>query len=46
VQGVTDALAPRERLELAPGELEDEPSFQPSPEEAQAFVEEGDYDAP
>ena len=44
-KGVTDALARAIRLELAPGELEDERRSTRLREEAQAFVEEGDYDA-
>src|SRR3989449_813850 len=44
-KGVTDALARAIRLELAPGELEDERRSSRLREEAQAFVEEGDYDA-
>jgi len=44
-KGVTDALARAIRLELAPGELEDERRSTRLREEAQAFVEEGNYDA-
>src|SRR5437870_1452706 len=44
-KGVTDALARAIRLELAPGELEDERRSTRVREEAQAFVEEGNYDA-
>lgn len=44
-KAVTDALARAIRLELAPGELEDERRSTRLREEAQAFVEEGDYDA-
>src|SRR3989454_475633 len=44
-KGVTDALARAIRLELAPGELEGERRSSRLREEAQAFVEEGDYDA-
>src|SRR5256885_888293 len=42
-KGVTDALARAIRLELAPGELEAERRSSRLREEAQAFVEEGDY---
>src|SRR5437870_1920139 len=42
-KGVTDALARAIRLELAPGELEEERRSSRLREEAQAFVEEGDY---
>jgi len=44
-KGVTDALARSIRLELAPGELEDERRSTRLREEAQAFVAEGNYDA-
>ena len=44
-KGVTDALARAIRLELAPGELEEERRSSRLREEAQAFVEEGDYAA-
>src|SRR2546428_144026 len=44
-KGVTDALARAIRLELAPGELEDERRSAGVGEEPQAFVEEGNYDA-
>jgi len=44
-KGVTDALARAIRLELVPGELEDERRSSRLREEAQAFVEEGNYDA-
>jgi tetratricopeptide (TPR) repeat protein len=44
-KGVTDALARAVRLELAPGELEDERRSSRLREEARAFTEEGDYDA-
>src|SRR5438445_10487080 len=44
-KGVTDAFARAIRLELAPGELEDERRSSRVREEAEAFVEEGDYDA-
>jgi len=44
-KGVTDALARAIRLELAPGELEDERRSTRLREEAQAFVAEGTYDA-
>ena len=44
-KGVTGALAHAIRLELAPGELEDERRSSRLREEAQAFIEEGEYDA-
>jgi len=43
-KGVTDGLARAIRLELAPGELEDERRSTRLREEAQAFVAEGNYD--
>ena len=44
-QGVTDALAKAIRFELVPGEVEDEQRAIDLREEAQAFLEEGDYRA-
>src|SRR5438445_11250004 len=44
-KGVTGALARAIRLELAPGELEDERRSSRLREEAQAFIEEGEYAA-
>src|SRR5712692_2694722 len=44
-KGVTDALARAIRLEIAPGELEDERRSIRLREEARAFAEEADYDA-
>lgn len=44
-QGVTDALARSIRFELVPGEVDEEQHATLLREEAQAFLEEGDYDA-
>lgn len=44
-KGVTDALARAIRLELAPGEVEDEQRATRLREEAQGFIEEGEYRA-
>jgi len=44
-QGVTDALAKAIRFEIVPGEVEDEQRAIDLREEAQAFLEEGDYRA-